>query len=702
MGEVYRARDTRLGRDVAVKVLPAVFAADPDRLRRFEHEARAIAALNHPHICQIHDVGRGYLVLEYVDCEPLHGPMAVDQAVRLALQIASALEAAHQRGILHRDLKPANVLVTGSSGSSEPAESQAARFRNRQTHGGTGGRGRGFNAHARRRGRGDDGVHVAGAGRGKALDARSDIFSFGAVLYEMLSGTRAFAGHTSAQVVSAVMRDEPPQLQAPAALDGIVRRCLQKASAQRFQAMADVRTALEQLSANPADLRRSIAVLPFADMSAGRDHEWFSDGLAEEIINALTRIPDLKVIARTSAFAFKGRQEDIRRIAEALGVSHVLEGSVRKAGTRIRVTAQLITAADGSHLWSERYDRELVDIFAIQDDISQAIAAALEVKLAATPTDIRRHRPTVPAYEAFLRGRHHLFKFNPESSKRGIESLKAAIALDPRYGQPHSELGLSYLLSAMNGLRPMREVVDLVRAEAQSALALDQSEPAPHFLLASLAAAYDYDWIEAEAQFRLALATTSPSSDVRWAYSSFYLQPLGRFQEAVAQMERAVEHDPLNVVWRGVLGSHLTHAQLYDRAIEQAHEASKIDAANWVPHFTLGEAYVCMGRWPEAVVVLEEAHRFAPHNALGPGRWQEHLSALEKGRGQKGSSERWEKPHALCSAECCITYCAGRLDWPLTGTNARSTSAIHLLSSSRRSRSPAPCAQALAGPSWRG
>jgi serine/threonine-protein kinase len=646
-GEVYRARDTRLGRDVAIKVLPAVFAADPDRLRRFEHEARAIAALNHPHVCQIHDVGQGYLVLEYVEGEPLHGPMAVDQAVRLALQIASALEAAHKRGILHRDLKPANVLVTGGGGSSDPPTAKLLDFGIAKLTGA-------LADEAEDLTRTIEGVVVGTAAymspeqaEGKALDARSDIFSFGAVLYEMLSGTRAFAGHTSAQVVSAVMRDDPPQLQTPAALDRIVRRCLQKASEQRFQAMADVRTALEQLS-KPADQHRSIAVLPFADMSAGRDHEWFSDGLAEEIINALTRIPDLKVIARTSAFAFKGRQEDIRRIAEALGVAHVLEGSVRKAGTRIRVTAQLITAADGSHLWSERYDRELADIFAIQDDISQAIAAALEVKLAATPADIRRHRPTLPAYEALLRGRHHLFKFNPESSEHGIESLKAAIALDPRYGQPHTELGLSHLLSAMNGLRPMREVVDLVRAEAQSALDLDRSEPAPHFLLASLAAAYDYDWIEAEAQFRLARATTSASSAVRWAYASFYLQPLGRFQEAVAQMERAVEHDPLNVVWRGVLGSHLTHAQLYDRAIEQAHEASKIDAANWVPHFTLGEAYVCMGRWPEAVVVLEEAHRFAPHNALSTGTLAGALVRIgERARAERLVREMGEDPRPL-------------------------------------------------------
>jgi len=454
---------------------------------------------------------------------------------------------------------------------------------------------------------------------GLPLDARSDIFSFGAVLYELLSGTRAFAGQTTAQVVSAVLRDEPPTLHAPAALDLIVRRCLRKAPAQRFQTMAEVRTALEQLSAKPADRQPSIAVLPFADMSEARNQEWFSDGLAEEIINALAQIPDLKVIARTSAFAFKGKQDDIRRIAEALGVAHVLEGSVRKAGSRIRITAQLIAAVDGSQLWSERYDRELADIFAIQDEIAQAIAAALEVKLAAKPANVRRHTPTLPAYEAFLRGRHHLFKLNPESLVRGIESLEQAVALDPLYAQPHAELGLCYLLSTTNGYRPMREAVQRIRAEAQAALDLDPSEPAPHFLLASLAAIYDYDRSEAEAQFRLALTTTSASSDVHWAYASFHLQPLGRHQEAVSQMERAVEHDPLNVFWRGVLTSHLTHAQLYDRAIEQATEALRIDATSYVSHFTLGEAYAAMGRWPEAIGTLEQAHRIVPQDALSTG-----------------------------------------------------------------------------------
>jgi TolB-like protein len=642
MGEVYRARDTRLERDVAIKVLPEAFGADPDRLRRFEHEAQAIAALNHPHICQIHDIGPGYLVLEYVEGESLHGPMAVEQALPLALQIVSALEAAHRRGILHRDLKPANIMVT-REGTAKLLDFGLAKLI-RSSEGGPNDVTRTFEGTVL----GTAAYMSPEQAQGEPLDARADVFSFGAVLYEMLSGTRAFGGHTAAQVLSAVLRDEPPPLQAPVAINRIVRRCLQKELPQRFQTTTEVRTALEQLSVKSADQQPSIAVLPFADMSAGKDHEWFSDGLAEEIINALAHVPGLKVIARTSAFAFKGQRADIRRIAETLGVAHVLEGSVRKAGNQIRVTAQLITAADGSHLWSERYDRELADIFAIQDDIAQAIAAALEVKLAAKPADLRHHTPTLPAYEAFLRGRHHLFKFTPDSWTRAKERFADAMALDPLYAEPHADSALAHLLIGANGVRPFRDVVPLVRAEALKALELDPTEAGPHALIGAVAAAHDYDWMEAAAQFRVAMAATRVSPDTRWAYASFYLGTLRPVRESVAEMERAVEQDPLNVAWRGVLSGRLYAAEMHERALEEGLKARDFDESQWFPHFILAEIYLALGKLDEAIAEGEAAHHAARWHSMPTGVLAGALArAGEKGRAEALVAEMGESPQPI-------------------------------------------------------
>jgi len=495
MGEVYKARDTRLDRIVAIKHLKA------EHTERFKREARAIAALNHPHICQIYDVGSDYLVMEYVQGEQLKRPLPPDEAVRLAIQIAEALEAAHSKGIIHRDLKPGNILV-GTAGvklldfglakmeDSRPQSDAFSTLTVRLTEAGV----------------------VVGTvaymspeqAQGQLVDTRSDIFSFGAVLYEVLSGRRAFAGDTAFATMSSIVRDEPSPLQAPATLVRIVRQCLAKQPEQRFQTVTEVRAALEQISAQRVEPRPSIAVLPFADMSPGKDNEYFSDGLAEEIINALTHVPGLIVIARTSAFAFKGQNTDVRRIAEALGVTNILEGSVRKAGNRIRVTAQLITASDGSHLWSGRYDRDLADVFAVQDEIAAAIASALQVKLSTSP---RKHIPKLAAYEEFLKARHHVQKWRPESAARARECLERAIALDAEFALAHSDLGWCFFTLATENEIPPREAAALMSAEARKALEIDPSLPDAHAVM-GMVAVLDYEWYEAGECFRRAMAAS--------------------------------------------------------------------------------------------------------------------------------------------------------------------------------------------------
>jgi eukaryotic-like serine/threonine-protein kinase len=600
MGEVYKATDTRLGRTVAIKTLASGHAD------RFTQEARAIAALNHPHICILHDVGPDYLVMEYLEGTPLSGPLPVDEALRVAAEVVDALDMAHAKGILHRDLKPANILMTSTGaklldfGLAKIAADEAEGTT--QTMAGTV--------------LGTAAYMSPEQAQGMPADARSDVFSLGAVLYELLSGRRVFERGSILDTLNAVVRDEPPTLSSSAA--ALVTRCLAKDASHRFQSMADLKAALQHLRTTSGAGRAmpSIAVLPFANMSRDPDDDYFSDGLAEEIINALAQVSGLKVIARTSAFAFKGKNEDIRRIADTLGVTNILEGSVRRAGSRIRVTAQLILAADGTHLWSQRYDREMSDIFAVQDEIAAAIADALKLKLMPAP---ERRMPSIPAYEAYLRYRSFQWQFTREASQQSHACLEQALALDPDFALPHVGLADYHLALAAIGGIPSHEAMPRARALAARALELDPDLSEAHAMLGIVAGHYDYDWNEAARRFALAVRREPLSPHLRQWYGTFYLAAIGRVQDAQPQGARVLEDDPLCQMWHVMYSNILNGLGRADEALAALRTAIDLDPSFWFGDAQLGVAYAIRGQHAETMQCAERVTSGNPWSPYSRG-----------------------------------------------------------------------------------
>lgn len=632
MGAVWKARDPRLNRDVAIKVSDARFSD------RFEREARLIAALNHPNICQIYDIGPDYIVMEYIHGVPPSGPLSPADALPLALGIAAALEAAHEKGITHRDLKPANILVT--SAGIKLLDFGIALF-NRQAHP-TGDNAATVTVTV------SSGVIVGTyaymspeQAQGKAVDARSDIFSFGVVLYELLSGKRAFAKDSAADTMAAIIRDEPAPLTGPAKLLETIHRCLRKLPAARFQTMQEVRAALEQVGTLSTDFSispirgtelPSIAVLPFANMSRDQDDEYFSDGLAGEILNLLTRIPGLKVIARTSAFAFKGQNTDIRQIAQTLGVRNILEGSVRRAGSRVRVTAQLIEAENGSNLWSERYDREMTDIFAVQDEIGQAISEALKIRLAPPVKPVN-----IEAWQFCLKGQYHRIRFTPDSLAKGKDSYEKALEIDPNCAEAYSGLAVYYYTLAALGMRPTVDVAPLSKAAADKALLLDPDNIEAHSARGLLAGIYEYDWPTAAHHHEKAMSGGNVPPLMRFHYAAFYLLPLRRVSEAIVQTRLALEADPLSIPVYIVMVDALIAAERYPDAIEYARRGLEVDGNFFLLWFVLGCAQLGARLYPEAIASLTRTVESAPW--YPDGAWL--LGAAYHLTGDHEQSQAW-------------------------------------------------------------
>jgi serine/threonine protein kinase len=573
MGEVYQATDLKLGRDVAIKVLPEGFAADADRVARFRREAKLLAALNHTNIAAIYGLEASgetnFLVLELVEGETLAdriklGPVPVEESLKLATQIATALEAAHKKGIIHRDLKPSNIMLTEGSvklldfGLAKAMEGEATEKD-------------GADSPTLTMAATEAGVILGTAAymspeqaQGQRADARSDIFSFGLVLYEMLSGRRAFGGANLLATMAALVKDESPKLQTTPSLAKIVQRCLAKQPSSRFQKMSEVKTALERAfeektSESSGKPQPSIAVLAFADMSAGKDHEWFCDGIAEEILNALSPLKGLRVAARTSAFSFKGKSDDLRTIGEKLNVTTVLEGSVRRAGDRVRITVQLNDVSSGFQLWSERYDRELKDIFDVQDEIAKAIAERLRVTLAGGKDErlVEQATTNVEAYQLYLKGRA-LLNRRGGSIPPALDLFRQAVGLDPGYSLAWAGIADAITGLALTGSVRGSESKSQAMAAARRSIEFDSTSAAGHAALACAALLYENNRAVAKQEFERALELGPNYVLGRCWYGLFYFQwARGEFERGIAEARRALESDPLSAYVMMILAACL-------------------------------------------------------------------------------------------------------------------------------------------------
>jgi serine/threonine-protein kinase len=621
MGEVYRARDPRLGRDVAVKVLADAPGADPDRLRRFEQEARAVAALSHPNVLAIFDIGVGdvpFLVTELLDGETLRallerGALTSGRTIELALQLVAGLAAAHARGIVHRDLKPDNIFIT-ADGRLKILDFGLAR------HSGIGGSDAQSITHSETLSGtvlGTLGYMAPEQVRGLEADHRADIFAFGAVLFEMLTGERAFRRASPADTISAVLNDPPSALVfstgTPPALAVIVRRCLDKETTRRFQSATELAAAIESIS----DVRSgsiavpdnptltSIAVLPFSNLSADPDNQYFSDGLAEELINALTRLSGLRVASRTSAFRFGGREADVRQIGRELGVGAILEGSVRRAGSRLRITAQLTNAGDGYHIWSERYDREMTDVFEIQDAIVQSIVTAIAPALVGEASAaVRRPTENLQAYELYLRGRHFWNQRSPAVFGSAISFFEQAIELDGNYALAYAGLADCYSILRVYGWTPPEHSQPRALSAVTKALALDPQLPEAHFSMALYTFHFERHWRSARAHFVEALAA-SPRMAMFEAYFGLFLATEYEYADARLRLDRALELDPHSSVVHFLAAS--AECAMGDVLAAERHalRALELQPESLGPRWPQTVALLAGGRYEDAIAAGE-------------------------------------------------------------------------------------------------
>ncbi|MBV9214917.1 MAG: protein kinase [Acidobacteria bacterium] len=605
MGEVFLAEDTRLGRQAAIKILSSARSHDPDRLKRFRQEARAASALNHPNILTVYEIGEAagtsYIATEWIKGETLRDhlvkkeELSLERILRITEQVADALSAAHSAGIIHRDIKPENIMLRNDGyakvldfGLAKLAETDVVSSGDGSRVDTTPGIVMGTVAYM-----------SPEQARGKGVDTRTDIFSLGVVLYEMLTRRQPFTGETNSHAIVAILEHEPPPMTGmdvtvPPDLEAITRRCLSKKADDRFQTAADLAGELRSLRKRmefEAELERSaapgleektailgaapdealqqgatIAVLPFQNMSHGKDGDYFSDGLAEELLNVLSKIRGLRVAARTSAFSFKGKQTTVAEIGRTLNVASILEGSIRMAGNRVRISVQLVNVSDGYHIWSDTYDRMMDDIFAVQDDIAQSVVEELRVKLLGESSDsgttekvrneiaaAAKGRADDPeAQRLMMLGLYFLDRTTPADAERAISYFKQALARDPEFARCWAELGFAHCLQAGKAWIAFDEGYDLARKAAERALELEPDLAEAHACMARIHLVGEMNVAEAVASYDRAMELAPGSSRVLDG-AALLKYRLCKFDEALPLSRQVVAQDPLSgAIWHNL------------------------------------------------------------------------------------------------------------------------------------------------------
>jgi serine/threonine protein kinase/tetratricopeptide (TPR) repeat protein len=662
MGVVFKAQDNRLERAVALKFLPENLAQQPQALERFRREARAASALNHPGICTIYDVGeqdgRAFIAMEFIDGETLRGhihgkPLPLDEQLDLGIQIAEALDAAHAEGIIHRDIKPANIFVT-KRGRAKVLDFGLAKLIPKGI----------ATAAADSPAAPSDSTSVLGiiSGtpsymspeqvRGDVLDARTDIFSLGLVLYEMATGTQAFRGGTGGAIIEAVLTRPPASVcsinpHVPPRLETIIDKALRKDRGQRYQHASDILADLQRLKrasdsgsvdrepdtqsvpASPGDplssasnpgsrastqpsgsfraprvskMISSLAVLPFENVSRDPENDYLSDGITSSLINNLATVPKLRVMARSTVFRYKGREIDPQAIGRELHVRAVLTGRMMQSGGSLRIDTELVDVATGSQIWGAQFDRKPGDIFTIQDEISHEISGKLRLQLTRAEKKrlVRRHTEDPEAYRLYLQGRHHWNRWTEEGFYKAIGYFHQATQKDPGYALAYAGVADSYVLLGWNSYLPPKEAFPEGKAAALRALELAPDLGEAHTDLAAVLWLHDWQWPEAQREFQRSLEL-SPCYPTANHYYAEYLMTMGRHAEALSRMKKSLELDPLSLIINVAIGWGYYHARQYDQAIEQLLRTVELDPNYPMTYWLLGLLYRKTARYDSAI-----------------------------------------------------------------------------------------------------